>query len=438
MKAVASINSGSSSIKFALFGVSHESAPELLARGLIDGIGTAPRMKLCSPRGPIADIPNWPGGGSLSHEALLSDLFAWTAAHVPKGIELIGIGHRVVHGGAAFGTPVLVDDMMMAKLEALSPLAPLHQPHNLAAIRALAALACQVPQVACFDTAFHRTMPEAAARIPIPRAFHDQGIRRYGFHGLSYEHVARRLAEIDPALSAGRVIAAHLGNGASLCAMRGGRSIDTTMGFSPLDGLMMGTRPGSIDPGVLLHLQLRLGLPATELEDLLYHRSGLLGVSEISSDMRQLEASAAPHAAEALELFAWRAAREMGGLAASLGGLDGVVFTAGVGEHDAAMRERICARLAFLGVALDDSANRANAARISTADSRVAVLVIPADEERMIALHTIELLCQIAPAAVPNPNLQPQRIGRLAVSTLAPVDARVDCGESGPREPQPR
>jgi acetate kinase len=234
------------------------------------------------------------------------------------------------------------------------------------------------------------------------------------------------------------VIAAHLGNGASLCAMRGGRSIDTTMGFSPLDGLMMGTRPGSIDPGVLLHLQLRLGLPATELEDLLYHRSGLLGVSEISSDMRQLEASAAPHAAEALELFAWRAAREMGGLAASLGGLDGVVFTAGVGEHDAAMRERICARLAFLGVALDDSANRANAARISTADSRVAVLVIPADEERMIALHTIELLCQIAPAAVPNPNLQPQRIGRLAVSTLAPVDARVDCGESGPREPQPR
>ncbi|MBU0775040.1 MAG: acetate/propionate family kinase, partial [Alphaproteobacteria bacterium] len=300
--------------------------------------------------------------------------------------------HRVVHGGMRFAAPQRVDAGLLAELDALCPLAPLHQPHNLAAIRAIAALAPSLPQVACFDTAFHHDKPEVAARLPLPRALHEQGIRRYGFHGLSYEYIAGQMQTVDGELAAGRVIAAHLGNGASLCAMRAGKSIDTTMGFTALDGLMMGTRCGTLDPGVVLHLQTQLGMSAADVDDMLYRKSGLLGVSGISSDMRTLTADPRAEAREAVELFVWRAAREFGALAASLGGVDGIVFTAGIGENHAEVRERICQRLAWLGLSIDVCANAGHALTISARDSRVKVLIIPTDEERMIAGHTLAVL----------------------------------------------
>ncbi len=298
----------------------------------------------------------------------------------------------MVHGGVDFSRPCLIDDRVLDELERLCPLAPLHQPHNLAAIRAIAALAPDLPQIACFDTAFHHDRPALATRFAIPRALYDAGIRRYGFHGLSYEYIARRLAEIDPEMAAGRVIAAHLGNGASLCAMAGGRSVDTTMGFTALDGLMMGTRCGSIDPGVVLHLQTQLGMSAAEVETMLYGQSGLLGVSGISSDMRELSASGRPEAEEAIELFTWRAAREAGALAASLGGIDGLVFTAGIGENQADIRSRICARLDWLGIGINEIANAFDDSVISRGTSKVKVRIVPTDEERMIALHTVSVL----------------------------------------------
>lgn len=392
MKAVVSLNSGSSSIKFSLFVLDGEGALQLSACGKIEKIGIAPTVTARSVEGDVVLERAWPDGAALVHADLLGDLFAWAGDHPLEGRDVIAIGHRVVHGGTEFAAPRLVDTALLDKLEALCPLAPLHQPHNLAAIRAIAALRPELPQVACFDTAFHHDTPEIASRFAIPRALHDQGIRRYGFHGLSYEYIGRRLAEIDPALADGRVIAAHLGNGASLCAMQAGRSVDTTMGFTALDGLMMGTRCGSIDPGVVLHLQTQLGMSPAEIEDMFYRKSGLLGVSGISSDMRTLAASDAPEAAEAIDLFAWRAAREVAALATSLGGIDGIVFTAGIGEKDADIRSRICRRLAWLGVRIDELANAGDGPRISMPDSPVAVLVIPTDEERMIALHTLNVL----------------------------------------------
>jgi acetate kinase len=297
-----------------------------------------------------------------------------------------------VHGGTRFAAPCLIDADTLQALQDLCSLAPLHQPHNLAGIRAVAELAPDLPQVACFDTAFHHDRAAVSTRFAIPRALHDEGIRRYGFHGLSYEYIARRLAQLDPDLAKGRVIVAHLGNGASLCGMRDGRSVDTTMGFTALDGLMMGTRSGAIDPGVILHLETQLGMSAPQVEDLLYKRSGLLGVSGISSDMRTLGASDAPEAEEAIELFAWRAAREAGGMMASLEGLDGLVFTAGIGENDAGIRARMCQRLAWTGLVLDEAANTRGDAVISAAGSAVTARIIRTDEERMIALHTVEVL----------------------------------------------
>ncbi|EQB16730.1 MULTISPECIES: acetate/propionate family kinase [Sphingobium] len=392
MKAIVSLNSGSSSIKFSLFTLDAEGTLHLSAGGKIERIGIAPSLRARSSDGKTILERDWPGGAALSHADLLRDLFAWATDHPLEGQEVVAIGHRVVHGGTEYAAPRRVDAPLLDKLEALCPLAPLHQPHNLAAIRAIAALAPDLLQVACFDTAFHHDKPAVASRLALPRAFHDQGIRRYGFHGLSYEYIARRLGEIDPALAAGRVIAAHLGNGASLCAMRAGKSVDTTMGFTALDGLMMGTRCGSIDPGVVLHLQTQLGMSATEVETLFYRESGLLGVSGISSDMRTLTASAAPQAAEAIDLFTWRAAREVAALTASLGGLDALVFTAGIGENSAEVRSRICARLDWLGVTIDEIANAGDALRIGMPDSPVAVHVIPTDEERMIALHTLHVL----------------------------------------------
>lgn len=391
MKAVVSINSGSSSIKFALFTLEDGRSPTLSAGGKIERIGIAPRIAIRTADGGVIHDHDWTDGAALSHAALLDYLIDWATTHL-EGREVIGIGHRVVHGGMEFAAPRLVDPALLDKLDALCALAPLHQPHNLAAIRAIAALRPDIPQIACFDTAFHHDKPEIASRLALPRALHDQGIRRYGFHGLSYEYIVHRLTHIDPALAKGRVIAAHLGNGASLCAIRDGRSIDTTMGFTALDGLMMGTRCGAIDPGVVLHLQTHRGMSAQAVEDMLYRQSGLLGVSGLSSDMRTLSDSADPHAEEAISLFAWRAAKEAGALTASLGGLDGIVFTAGIGEHHADIRSRICRQLAWLGIELDESANSANQPVISTAGSRVTVRVIPTDEERMIALHTTNLL----------------------------------------------
>lgn len=391
MKAVVSLNSGSSSIKFSLFTLDAAGGPVLSAGGKIEKIGIDPALAARRADGTVLIERRWPGGAALTHADLLKDLFDWAIDHL-EGRDVIAIGHRVVHGGIHFAAPRLVDAELLAELDRLCPLAPLHQPHNLAAIRAIAALAPNLPQVACFDTAFHHGKPDVAGRLALPRALHDQGIRRYGFHGLSYEYIARRLKEIDDQLAGGRVIAAHLGNGASLCAIKDGKSIDTTMGFTALDGLMMGTRCGTLDPGVVLHLQTHLGMSAAEIEELLYRQSGLLGVSGISSDMRALTADPSLEAREAVDLFVWRAARECGALAAALGGVDGIVFTAGIGENHADVRKRICNRLEWLGLSIDDHANAANALVISAQGSRVKVLVIPTDEERMIADHTLGVL----------------------------------------------
>ena len=390
MKAVVSLNSGSSSIKFALFTLDEAGAPELSAGGKIEKIGIAPALAIRDVGGNILHSRNW-DDPALTHSDLLAWLFDWATDHL-EGREVIAIGHRVVHGGMDFAHPCRVTPDVLAALEALCPLAPLHQPHNLAAIKAISRIAPDLPQIACFDTAFHHDRPAIATRFALPRALHDQGIRRYGFHGLSYDYIARALAELDPDLAAGRVVAAHLGNGASLCAMAGGRSVDTTMGFTALDGLVMGTRCGTLDAGVVLHLQRQMGMAAEEVETMLYSRSGLLGVSGISSDMRTLSASGAPEAEEAIALFALRAAREIAALAVSLGGLDGIVFTAGIGENHADVRSRICRHLEWLGVSVDELANAGNRTMFSLPTSRLKLFIIPTDEERMIALHTLALL----------------------------------------------
>ena len=380
------LNAGSSSVKFRIA----ETTGRALYEGAISGIGSNPAFKLKDGAGKAVPLDLAPERIDEHEDAL--DLLLEIAARFLPSRPILAAGHRVVHGGLEFAEPVLVDDGVLARLEAFVPLAPLHQPHNLAAIRALARLRPDLPQVACFDTAFHRTLPAAATRFALPRAWHDEGVRRYGFHGLSYEYLARRLRELDPALAQGRVIAAHLGNGASLCAMRDGASVDTTMGFTALDGLVMGTRCGALDPGAVLHLIARRGMSAPQVEKLLYAGSGLLGVSGVSSDMRALHLSPDPRAREAIELFVWRATREIGALAAALDGLDGVVFSAGIGENDPAIRAMICNRLTWLGVDIDSDANTQNAPLISHPNSRVTVRVIPTDEERMIALHVIEAL----------------------------------------------
>jgi len=388
MKAVVSLNAGSSSIKFALYTLDSDHVPSLSAGGKIERIGISPGLVVRDAAGETLLERAWPDEARLTHAGLLGWLFDWAREHL-QGYVVVGVGHRVVHGGTDFTGPCLIDEAVLDELEKLCALAPLHQPHNLAAIRAIGRIAPDMPQVACFDTAFHQTRPALATRFAIPRALHDQGIQRYGFHGLSYEYIARRLGEVDPALARGRVVAAHLGNGASLCAIEDGRSIDTTMGFTALDGLMMGTRCGALDPGVVLHLQTRMGIAPQTVEGMLYQQSGLLGVSGISSDMRTLAESPALEAREAIDLFAWRAAREVAALATAMGGLDGIVFTAGIGENQGDVRSRICNRLGWLGIAIDEPANAANAPLISLPSSRIAVRVIPTDEERMIALHTL-------------------------------------------------
>ncbi|WP_404477674.1 acetate/propionate family kinase [Novosphingobium sp. BL-52-GroH] len=393
-RAVVSLNAGSSSIKFALFTLGPD-GPEHAAAGKLEGIGIAPHLVARGADGTVLIDQDWDNGARLTHEALLRELFGWASQHLPEH-EIVAIGHRVVHGGMSFARPLLVDDALLEALDLLCPLAPLHQPHNLAAIRAIRTLAPALPQVACFDTAFHHDRTDVAMRFALPRALHDKGIRRYGFHGLSYDYIARTLRETDPELARGRVIVAHLGNGASLCAMHDGKSVDTTMGFTALDGLMMGTRCGDIDPGVLLHLQMQEGMSAANVETLLYKQSGLLGVSGVSSDMRALHQSPDPHAAEAIDLFAWRAAREAGALISSLGGIDGIIFTAGIGENDPIIRASICERLAWTGLIIDGESNARNAPIISRSDSRIIARVIPTDEERMIAVLSLGV---VRPAA---------------------------------------
>jgi len=384
--AVLTLNAGSSSLKFALFRAGAE-----VLRGQVSGIGTHPEAKAARD-GQALDPPALHG---TTHEEFLPGLLDWVGGHL-DGAAIVAAGHRVVHGGTRFVQPVRITAAVMAGLEALVPLAPLHQPHNLSAIRAVAKALPELPelpQVACFDTAFHSTMPEVATWLPLPRELRDAGLRRYGFHGLSYEFIAGRLRELSPALSAGRVLVAHLGNGASLCAMQAGRSVETTMGFTALDGLMMATRCGSLDPGAMLYLMQSRGMPAQDVEDMLYHQSGLLGVSGISSDMRDLAASDDPRAREAIEVFVHRMVQCVGGLVAHLGGLDGVVFTAGIGEHDPALRAAVCAALSWLGLTLDDAANAAGGTvRISAAGSKVEAWVIPTDEEAVIARHAAAVL----------------------------------------------
>jgi acetate kinase len=382
------VNAGSSSIKFAI----HSAAPpfEARLRGLIEGIGTAPHLRLRDAAGATTLDRRWPKEG-FDHAAAVRAMLA-LGPEVMAGMKPRAVGHRVVHGGMEFAGPVLVRPAVIASLEALCPLAPLHQPHNLAPIRAVWELAPELPQVACFDTAFHRTQPDLAQSFALPRALTDSGIRRYGFHGLSYEFIASRLPALDPALPQQRLVVAHLGNGASLCAMERGRSVASTMGFTAVDGLMMGTRSGAIDPGVLIHLMDTRGMDARGLEGLLYRESGLLGVSGLSSDMRTLRASQDPRAAQATALFVYRILREIGSMAAALGGMDALIFTGGIGENDAATRAEVAAGCAWLGLALDEERNHAGQGRISKDRSAVCAWVVPTDEEAMIARHAAALL----------------------------------------------
>jgi acetate kinase len=387
------INAGSSSVKFATFSELAQPVPVRLAHGEVDGIGDAARLRVWSHDGAVLEEQalTLSSDPDRMHDDALAQVFEWLARHAGDR-HLLAVGHRVVHGGATFDRPVRVTPQVMQKLEQLVPLAPLHQPHNLAAIRAITRQQPQVPQVACFDTAFHTTQSWVAQAFALPRSISAQGVRRYGFHGLSYEYIASILPEHLGEAANGPVVVAHLGNGASMCAMHARKSVYSTMGFTALEGLMMGTRCGSIDPGVVLHLMTQLGMSAKEVEHLLYHDSGLLGVSGISGDMRSLQASAAPEARAAIDLYVHRINHELGALAASLQGLDALVFTAGVGEHSALVRAQVCNAAKWLGIELDDEANRRDATRISAPGSRVSVWVIPTNEELMIAQHARELL----------------------------------------------
>lgn len=396
---VLALNAGSSSLKFAVFEACAGFDAPVRLRGQIEGLGEAPHLTARDGEGRSVAEHRWDKGDGPSHDAVLPKVLQ-LAKGAEDGSRLVAVGHRIVHGGREFVAPVRIDERVLEALDALSPLAPLHQPHNLAAVRAVMAAEPGVAQVACFDTAFHADQPTVATRFALTRDLEAQGVRRYGFHGLSYEFIARRLAILDPVMAQGRVIAAHLGNGASLCAIKVGRSIDTTMAFTAVDGLVMGTRCGALDPGVILYLLQALGWSAKDVEDLIYRRSGLLGISGVSSDMRELTTSADPDAKAAVELFVYRLAREAGALASSLGGLDALVFTAGIGEHSPEVRAAACARLAWLGVVLDEAANARCAQVISTPGSKVRVLVIPTDEERMIAAHASAVVSERTGAAV--------------------------------------
>ena len=388
--AIAVLNAGSSSIKFSLFTLRGDDL-DLTHRGQIEGIYTAPRFIAKDPAGKLEAEKSWGEDVELGHAGALEHLVGFLRERL-AGSRLIGVGHRIVHGGMAYTKPVRLDGKVLQALEQFVPLAPLHQPHNLAPVRLLLERAPELPQVGCFDTSFHRTNPELAQMFALPYEMHEQGVRRYGFHGLSYEYIASVLPKYDAKAANGRTLALHLGNGSSICAIAGGQSVASTMGFTAVDGLMMGTRCGAIDPGVLLYLMDQRRMDARAIEKLIYSQSGLLGVSGLSSDMRTLLASDEPRAKLAVDLFLYRIRREIGSLAAALGGLDAIVFTAGIGENAAVLRERVCRDAAWLGVELDCEANARGGPRISTTGSRVSAWVVPTNEELMIARHTRALL----------------------------------------------
>jgi acetate kinase len=390
MKTILVVNAGSSSLKFQLFEIEPESRVKRLLKGQLDGIGVRPRLRATKGDGAIAidrmlspeEVRDLPAAIQVTAEWLRGT----------ENVDLAAIGHRVVHGGPEYSEPVLVSPEVLDRLARYVPLAPLHQPNNLAPIRTILELRPELPQVACFDTAFHRGHGPLADHFAIPEELYAEGVRRYGFHGLSYEYIADHLPQVAPVLAHGRVIVAHLGSGASMCALAGGRSIESTLGFTALDGLPMGTRPGQIDPGVVLYLLTEKSMDAAEVQRFLYNECGLKGLSGVSSDMRELEASADPRAAFAIEFFVYRIALNTGMLAAALGGVDGFVFTAGIGENSAMIRTRVTARLAWLGAKLAPEANAGGQTLISSPDSRVAIYVLPTDEELMIARHTLAVV----------------------------------------------
>lgn len=384
------LNAGSSSLKFGMYRRPERDSLSLVTQGQVEGIGTKPHLSAKDEAGGYlvnrdlgADVRDGPGA--------LERLAEWLSTRFDRK-ALAAVGHRVVHGGQQFARPTLVTPEIVEELRELSPLAPLHQPFNLAAIDAIFARLPEVPQVACFDTAFHRGHSEVAGLIPLPGNLRAMGLQRYGFHGLSYEYIASVLPQAAPDIASGRIIVAHLGSGASVCALKGGRSVDSSLGFTALDGLCMGSRPGALDPGVVLYLFQQLGLSAQEVEDVLYRRSGLLGISGISNDMRALLGNDDPAARLAVDYFVYRAAKEIGALTAALGGLDGLVFTAGIGENSTEVRRRICEACSWLGVRLDTQANEVHGPLITSRDSDVSAWVIPTDEELMIARHTVTLL----------------------------------------------
>jgi acetate kinase len=390
MDAILVVNAGSSSVKFQIFGVALGNVPQRLLKGQLDGIGTRPRLHAEASNGvqlidelytpeKVADVP--------AAMAVTGDWLRET-----QTVKLVAVGHRVVHGGPDYDRPVAVDANVLSRLERYSPLAPLHQPNNLAPIRSLLTSHPDLLQVACFDTAFHRGHGAVADHYAIPERFYRDGVRRYGFHGLSYEYIVGRLRAVAPDAADGRVIVAHLGSGASMCALAGGKSVESTMGFTALDGLPMGTRPGQIDPGVLLYLMTQKAMTPSAIEDLLYRESGLKGLSGVSNDMRELEASDSPQAALAIDYFVHRIALNAGMLAAALSGLDALVFTAGIGENSRTIRSRVAEKLAWLGVIFDPAANAAQKTVISGSDSKVGLYIVPTDEELMIARHTLSFL----------------------------------------------
>lgn len=394
-EAIAVLNAGSSSLKFSLFATAG-TALSLVARGQAEGLFTAPHFVAKDETGKVLEEKIWGEGTVLGHEGALDQLVESLHATL-TGYRLVAVGHRVVHGGLEYSQPVRLSEAVVKALEKYVPLAPLHQPHNLAPIRALMKRAPELPQVACFDTAFHRTQPPVAQAFALPKSITDRGVIRYGFHGLSYEYIASVLPQVDARAATGKTVVLHLGNGSSMCAMAGGRSVASTMGFTAADGLPMGTRCGNLDPGVVLYLMDELKMDARAIEKLIYQQSGLLGVSGVSSDMRTLLASAEPGAREAIDLYVYRIGRELGSLASALGGLDAIVFTAGIGENSAVVRERICAEAAWLGLEPDAQANASGAQQISRACSRVSAWVLATNEELMIARHTRDLLAARPP-----------------------------------------
>jgi acetate kinase len=390
MDTILVVNAGSSSVKFQVFAIEGEGRLRRQIKGQVDGIGSRPRLRASDANGdamadrayPIEAVADVPAAMGLAGEWLREEL----------RIHPIAVGHRVVHGGPDYDRPVLIDHGVVARLERFVSLAPLHQPHNLAPIRAVLADLPTLPQVACFDTAFHRTHGALADYYAIPHQLHAEGVRRYGFHGLSYEYIAKTLPQIAPDIARRGVIVAHLGSGASMCAMKGGQSVESTMGFTALDGLPMGTRPGQIDPGVVLYLMTEKGMSAPDVQNFLYRDCGLKGLSGVSNDMRELEKSADPKAKLAIDYFVYRIGLNAGMLAAALQGLDAFVFTAGIGENSATIRARVVAQLGWLGVTLDQAENASHARMISGSDSLIPVYVVPTDEELMIAQHTLSLL----------------------------------------------